>query len=360
FFLSFLEDAGVRAAVAPMFSDLPFRKTIPLTAEDLDPALADELPGAPQDPDPFFDLMSDAVGRWAGSRYVSIMLGVDSPQRWSAELLERAGAFCAEHNVGNHTHLLEAKTQWAMAAARDRRGFVAYLRDFGLAGPQSSFAHFIWFTDADLDNAAEAGVNVVHNPASNLILGSGLQPLVRLMEAGVNVAFGSDGLNAGHMSMFEKTRLAALLPRISEADPGRWPRAAPILRMATVNGAAALGRRGKAGTLEAGQLADFVVLDGRSVALSPRGDLPTQVLFHETGASVRDVYVGGVCVLREGAPVRFDGASTLLAAHEAAARLARDSAEDLARAERFRPGITAMVHRIVAEDCGPCRIAQLS
>ena len=352
-------DAGVRAAVAPMFSDMPFAKTVPLDGE-LDADLIAALPAGPQSTDPFFEMMEGAVRRWRDHPRVSIMLGVDSPQRCTPALLERAGAFCAEHGIGNHSHLLEAKTQWAMAEGRDPRGFVAYLRDRGLAGPKSSFAHFVWCTETDIANAAESGVHVVHNPASNLILGSGLQPLLRLMEAGVSVAFGSDGLNAGHMSMFEKIRLATLLPRIAESDPDRWLTAGNALRTGTVNGAAVLGRAGEAGEIAEGQFADVVLLDGRSVALSPRGAIAPQIVFHETGGSVRHVFVGGERVLADGAPTRFDGAGILAEAHEAAARLARDSREALERAEAFRPGIIAMVKRVLNDGAGPCRLATLT
>ena len=353
-------DAGIRAAVAPMFSDMPFRDTIPLEAADIDPALAAELPGTPQDPDPYFEMMERAVAAWRDHPLVSIMLGVDSPQRCTDGLLTRAGEFCEAHAIGNHTHLLEAKTQWAMVERRAPGGFVAYLAQKGLAGPRSSFAHFIWFDDSDLAVTAETGVNVVHNPVSNLVLGSGIQPLLKLIDAGVNVAFGSDGLNVGHMSMFEKARMAALLPRVSEPDPDQWLRAVAALRMATVNGARVIGRPGEAGTLEAGQLADFMVLDGSTVALSPRGDLATQLLFQETGASVRDVFVGGEAVLRDGKPTRFDAADTLAEASECAARLAGDCRAEVARAEAFRPGLTAMVRRILSADHGPCRLARLS
>ncbi len=353
-------DAGVRANVAPMFSDLPFLETIPLDPGDMPADLAAQIPGKRQDPAPYFEMMEAGLARWRDDPFVTLMLGIDSPQRCSDGLLDRAGQFCADHDIGNHTHLLEAKTQWAMAKERAPKGFVNYLADKGLAGPKSSFAHFIWFDNDDLARAAESGVSAVHNPMSNLVLGSGIQPLLRLVDAGVNVAFGSDGVNVGHMSMFEKARLAAVLPRVAETNPDRWLQAGAALRMATVNGAAALGRAGEAGTLEAGQLADFVVLDGGTVALSPRGELPVQVLFQETGASVRDVYVGGERMLANGEPTRFDGRATLAEAQEAATRLARENADLAARVESFRPGITAMVRRIVASDHGPCRVAKLS
>ncbi|GAB5373649.1 MAG: amidohydrolase [Acuticoccus sp.] len=353
-------DAGVRANVAPMFSDMPFAETIPLEVADMPADLVAAIPGKAQDPDPYFEIVQAVIETWRDDPFVTVMLGIDSPQRCSDGLLARAGRFCADHDIGNHSHLLEAKTQWAMADRRCDNGFVAYLADHGLAGPKSSFAHFVWFDERDLAAAAAAGVNAVHNPASNMILGSGIQPLLKLVDAGVNVAFGSDGLNVGHMSMFEKARLAALLPRVVEADPDRWLLAPAALRMATVNGAATLGRPGAVGTLEQGQLADLVVLDGDTIALSPRGDLPAQVLFYETGANVRDVYVGGERVLKDGKPTRFDAAETLAEAAEAAARLAGENADLAERIEAFRPGITAMVRRIVSDDHGPCRVARLA
>ncbi|TVQ29741.1 MAG: hypothetical protein EA356_15775 [Geminicoccaceae bacterium] len=353
-------DAGVRAAVAPMFSDLPFVDTVPLEDAEMPPALRGLLPATPQPHDPYFAMLEAGLERWQGHPTVRLMLGIDGPQRCSHELLARAGAFAQTHEIGNHTHLLEAKTQWAMAAGRDRRGFVAYLADLGLAGPRSSFAHFVWFDDRDLEAAAASGVNVVHNPSSNLIIGSGIQPLLRLVDAGVPVAFGSDGLNAGNMSMFEKTRLAALLHRVTDTDSRRWLQAGPLLRMATVNGARVLGHGGELGELSAGQLADFVILDGNSLALSPRGQLTTQLVFYEHGASVRDVFVHGEQVVAEGKPTRFDGDAILAEAREIAARLAAENSEGLARAEALHPGLRAMTSRVLNDGCGPCRFATLA
>ncbi|MFW5835239.1 MAG: amidohydrolase family protein [Pseudomonadota bacterium] len=353
-------DAGVRAAVAPMFSDLPFAETVPMLDEEMPAALRALLPSTPQPHDPYFAMLEAGLERWRDHPTVRLMLGIDGPQRCSHALLERAGDFARQHDLGNHTHLLEAKTQWAMAEARDQRGFVAYLNDLGLAGPRSSFAHFVWFTDADLETAAASGVAVVHNPASNLIIGSGIQPLLRLVEAGVPVAFGSDGLNAGNMSMFEKTRLAALLHRVTDTDSRRWLEAGPLLRMATVNGAKVLGHDGELGELSAGHLADLVVLDGNSLALSPRGHLTTQLVFYEHGASVRHVFVHGEQVVADGKPTRFDADALLGEAREIAARLAAESHDGLERALALHPGLRAMTTRVLNDGCGPCRFAGLA
>lgn len=352
-------DLGMRAQVAPMFSDLPFPETVPFGEDMPDAAVRAWLPTSPAPHDPYFEIVADAVPRWRDHPLVGIMLGIDSPQRCSDELLRRAGAFCAEHEIGNHTHLLEAKTQWAMAQDRDPRGFVAYLADRGLAGPLSSFAHFIWFSDADLDHLVDAGATVAHNPSSNTILGSGIQPLVRLVEAGVPVAIGTDGLNAGNGLMFEKTRLATLLHRVTETDSTRWISAGPMLRMATVNGARMLGAEGQRGALAAGQAADIVLLDRNALAMSPLGDPETQLIHYETGSSVREVYVAGEQVVADGRPTKVDMDAILAEAREIATRLARGSAVALENAKAMHPNIMSMVERVHAMECGPCRIARL-
>ncbi|MEM7695348.1 MAG: amidohydrolase family protein [Pseudomonadota bacterium] len=347
--------AGVKATIAPMFSDRPFRDTLPLSPADMDEALAAKLPGAKAPIEPYFEMMEAALALDVPG--ITIIAGVDSPQRCSPALLERAGAFCAAHGIGNHTHLLEAKTQWAMGAGES---LVRRLIDVGLGGPGSSFAHFIWFDLDDLSALAEAGATVVHNPASNLALGSGIQPLTALMGQGIPVAFGSDGLNTGHLGMFEKVRLAGLLPRVSTTHPREWPRPHTILQMATVNGAAACGHPGDSGQIVAGQAADIVLLDGNSFALAPRGDLASQLLLNETGASVRHVFVGGACVWRDGASTRLDAAAVVEEAKVAAARIARDTAGARDVVDAFAPGLSKMVQRVLEDGCGPCRIATLA
>ncbi|MFK7853681.1 MAG: amidohydrolase family protein [Granulosicoccus sp.] len=352
-------DAGMRAAVAPMFSDLPFVDTVPFEKDMPAAELRAFLPSSPAPHDPYFDMVSGALEKWRDHPLVSLMLGIDSPQRCSDELLRRGGDFCAEHGIGNHTHLLEARTQWAMAEARNPRGFVAHLAECGLAGPLSTFAHFVWCSDVDIEALLEAGATVVHNPSSNLVIGSGIQPLIKLIEAGVPVSLGSDGLNAGHAVMFEKARLAALLHRVTETDSDRWIEAGSILRLATTNGARAIGAEGERGMLTEGQAADIVLLDREGLSMSPMGEPHRQLVHYETGNSVTDVFIAGEQVVADGAPTRFDAAELLAEARECAARLSRDSRDLLKKAEAMHPNIKSMVARVHAMDCGPCRFATL-
>src|SRR5205823_2577947 len=155
---------------------------------------------------------------WHGRGRSRVLLGVDGPQRCTQSLLEMTGDFAAKHGLGLHTHLLEAKTQALMAPAESGGSFVAYLDRFGLIGPKSSLAHFVWCSERDIELAAERGVTIVHNPVSNLLLGSGLQPTARLLEAGIPVALGSDSGSCTGLGLFEQAKLTLLLSRISQTD----------------------------------------------------------------------------------------------------------------------------------------------
>ncbi len=131
------------------------------------------------------------------------------------------------------------------------------------------------------------------------------------------------------------------------------------MRLATTNGARAIGAEGQRGTLSVGQAADIVLLDGEGLSMSPMGEPHRQIVHYETGASVTDVFIAGEPVVADGLPTRIDGPAILDEAREIAARLSNESRELLSKAEAMHPNIKSMVARVHAMDCGPCRFARL-
>src|SRR5439155_11776478 len=118
------------------------------------------------------------------------------------------------------------------------RTLVDYLHELGVLSERSTLAHAIWLTDDDIETVAAAGATVVHNPVSNLKLGSGVFPYARMRRLGVHVALGSDGIASNDSPrMFDVMKYAALLHTVSDADPDHWPRAIDILAAATRGGA---------------------------------------------------------------------------------------------------------------------------
>lgn len=349
------EQSGMRAALAPMFDDKLYINSLPMDRAQL-PAPTRQLWDAMRPPaaDDYFGIMEDVVTQWANHQRFRVLLGIEGPPRGTPRQFELAGEFAARHGIGIHTHLLEAKTQ-AMGAPADCNGsLVEYLDRFGLVGPKSSFAHFIWCNERDIELSAERNVNIVHNPVSNLLFGSGLQPTARLLEAGVNVALGSDGAGGNQINLFEQAKFAMLLSRVSQTDCGRWITPRQALRMATRNGGAVLGEPDTLGVIREGARADLIVIDMSGQAYRPLGDIWTHLVMYETGAGVDTVIIDGRVVVRQGKVTWIDEAALLAEADRLAARAKAESAKSSAAgaAERtiFQPLILDLLKKPIAID----------
>jgi 5-methylthioadenosine/S-adenosylhomocysteine deaminase len=347
--------AGMRAAIAPMFEDKLYLDSMPVDETRLPQPVRDRW-RAMRTPSPgdYFAMMQDVISEWHGKELLQVLIGIDGPQRCTPRLLEMAGDFASRHNIGLHTHLLEAKTQALMAPQAQGGSFVAYLDQFGLIGPKSSLAHFVWCNDRDIELAADRRVNIVQNVVSNLVLGSGIQPTARLLEAGVNVALGSDSSSCGPASIFEQAKFSMLLSRISQPDCERWITAPQAMRMAATHGGAVLGAPGKLGVIRVGAHADLAIIDLTKPVYRPLGDIWNHLVMYETGASVDTVLVAGEIVVRHGRCTRVNESDLLAEAEELARRDAAANAEFLitTRAERpaFQPLILEALHRSAPVD----------
>jgi len=183
-------------------------------------------------------------------------------------------------------------------------------------------AHAIWVSDADIDQLAAAGVSAIHNPLSNLRLGSGIAPLRRMLERGLNVGLGTDGANTSDtQNLFEAMRLAAGLSRVVDADEARWVSGPEALRMATTGSARALGLDGQVGRIAPGYQADLVLLDLAQPAYVPLRDTTRQLVHGENGGAVDRVLVAGRVVVEQGRALTVDEAALRRQAQAAAERL---------------------------------------
>jgi cytosine/adenosine deaminase-related metal-dependent hydrolase len=350
-------DAGIRAVIAPMYEDRPYLDSLPIDRARLPAEIASRwrdvrLPP----PEEYFELMTALVHRWRGHPTLGVMVGVDGPQRCTEALLARTGSFVAEHGVGFHTHLLEAKTQ-AVVGASGSEGLVARLDRHGLVGPRSSFAHFVWGDQKEIELLAARGASVVHNPLSNLLLGSGLAPIARMLRAGVCVALGTDSGSGARQSILEQARLAALLTRVTDPDADRWLSARETLAMATVNGARVMGLDPDAGVVRAGAPADLMLVDVNGVHHRPRGAPWAQLVMYESGANVRTVIVNGEVVVRDHVHTRLDLPRLLAEAEALVASDTQANAANLARVAAERPAMKALIDVALRAPLGIDRFA---
>ena len=354
-------DIGIRATIAPMYEDLSYLNSMPIDRNALPPAILQRWAGMTKPPPAAYFELIDSVLGWRGAEgRLDLLLGVDGPQRCSIDLLERTGAYAADHAIGLHTHLLEAKTQHMVAPQEAGGSFVEYLDRFGLVGPRSSFAHFVWCTARDMELAAERGVNVVHNPLSNMHLGSGLQPTARLLELGVHVALGTDSSSCAAASILEAAKLMCLISRVLGEPETQWIRERAAFRAATVGGARVLGLAGELGAIAPGYRADLALIDTRGMEWRPRGDVYSHLVMSESGANVRDVVIAGQVVMRERRMVHVDEEALLAEAEELTLADTEANAQWLAVVAGERTAFSSLLEEALIKKTNIERHARLS
>ena len=212
--------------------------------------------------------------------------------RWMAE-------YAAEHRLGMHVHVSETQSEHQASLERWGKTPIQALDGCGVWDcGRSLAAHCVYTTEEDWALMAEKGISCVHNPWSNLKLGSGVAPIPAMMRAGVNVALGTDGMSSHNSAdLFSDIKLAAVLHNGVERDPmavNAWA----ALEMATVNGAKALGR--KAGVLAAGWDADLIALDFDRPHLKPCHDVMENLVYSVKSSDVVLNMTGGKILYRNG------------------------------------------------------------
>lgn len=348
-------DLGLRATVAPMYEDRSYIDSLPIDARELPASVQARWAGLRKPPpEAYFELM-DAVLHWRGhGGRLDVMLGVDGPQRCSPRLLSLTGRYADQHAMGLHTHLLESKTQSMMTP---RGGSLVQVIDrHGLLNSRSSLAHFVWCTQRDMALVAERGAHVVHNPLSNLHLGSGLQPTRQMLDLGVNVALGTDSESGHDASLLEQARLMAVLSRVRGEPETRWIQSAQALHAATAAGARVLGLPAGSGTLQPGAPADITLVDTTGLDWLAARDPTHHLVMAEQGSNVRHVVVNGLVVLRDrvaacpahGTARPIDEAALLAEAVELAAADDQANAPGLAIAASERAVFSSLIERALA------------
>lgn len=208
------------------------------------------------------------------------------------ELLRAVGREAEELGVLIHTHASEQQDECQIVESLRGDSNIAYLRQTGIAGPRAVLAHCVWATERELTMMAEDQTRVAHCPSSNLKLGSGIAPVVEMLERRIPVSLGADGAPCNNrLDGFEELRLAALLQK-PRRGPASLP-AAEALALATIEGARALGIADQVGSLERGKRADIVALDLRGVHHLPGGEVHAALVYCARASDVRHVFVDG-------------------------------------------------------------------
>ncbi|MGB5834533.1 MAG: TRZ/ATZ family hydrolase [Thiohalocapsa sp.] len=261
---------------------------------------------------------------YRGHGLVRTAFAPHSPYAVSESPLERVRTLADELEVPVHIHLHETHDEIVQSLRDHGERPMARLDRLGLLGPQLVAVHMTQLEDAEIERLAETGSHVVHCPESNLKLASGFCPVARLLDAGVNVALGTDGAASNNdLNLLAEMRTAALLAKGVASSASALP-AEAALRMATINGAKALGIDAEIGSLEAGKAADIVALDLSNPHTQPLYHACSQMVYAASSNQVCQVWVAGRRVIRDGTPLTLEPDAILAAANRWQERIRGD------------------------------------
>src|SRR6266550_1952932 len=215
------------------------------------------------------------------------------------ELLAQVAQLARDRSVMVHTHASENKNECALVEAETGRRNVAYLDSLGLSGPHVVLAHCVHLDTEEMEALARTQTNVAHCPSSNLKLGSGLARVAEMLARKIPVSLGADGAACNNrLDMLTEMRTAALLQKLAHG-PEVLP-AERALRLATIDGARAMGLAQEIGSIEPGKRADVIVVNLDRIHSSPAYDVVSALVYSAQPADVRAAIIDGHVVMRAG------------------------------------------------------------
>ena len=247
---------------------------------------------------------------------VSTFFAPHAPYSVSDETLQRIRQLADELEVPVQMHVHETAQEVEDAVSQSGQRPLQRLEELGLLSPALIAVHATQLLDSEIESLALAGSSVVHCPRSNLKLASGACPVAELMAAGVNIALGTDGAASNNrLDLWAEMETAALFGKYVAHDPEAIP-ASAALKMATINGARALGLADDIGSLVAGKAADVICVELTDVAVRPVLNPLSQLVYCAGREHVTDVWVAGEHLLAAGSLTRMEPAAILDRADE--------------------------------------------
>lgn len=261
------------------------------------------------------------VKEWNGRAdgRITTMYGPHAPNTCSREFLMKVKEQAKQDNAKIHIHVLETEAELNQMKEQFGMCSVNMLDEIDFLDNDVIAAHCVWLSDGDMDILNERGVNVSHNPVSNMKLASGIAPVPKMLARGVNISLGTDGCASNNnLNMFEEMKTAALLHKVDTSDPTVLP-AQQVLEMATINGARAMGIN--SGMLKVGCMADVIIVDMDKPHLTPRYNVASHLVYSASGADVRTTIVNGKVLMDDYKVLSMDEQTVMEKAKDAALNL---------------------------------------
>lgn len=267
------------------------------------------LTGSSEDAEGGERRLKEAVGeieRWKGSDGLSFMLAPHAPYTCDPGYLREVVATAERLGVGLNIHVSESRDEIKQIKEKYGCSPVELLDGIGVLKSNTVAAHCVYLSDSDIEIMAERGVSIATNPVSNLKLGNGFAPLQKILASGINVCLGTDGAASNNaLNMFRDLGYLTLLHKGTTEDAG-FLSAYEALKIATANGAGALGLGGVTGEIKKGMKADLVLMDMEKPWLKPENDLISALAYSCNGSEVDTVIVNGKILYRNGEYTTID------------------------------------------------------
>lgn len=264
---------------------------------------------APGVPDPALNVVSasEYVDRWMGrAPTITPSIFCHSPYTCRAETLQAAKAAATEKGVLFQIHVAETEPERKNSLKEHGISPVRYLDNMGILYKDTLAVHAVWTDAEDIRILKKRQVAVSHNVESNMKLGAGIAPVPAFIEAGVTVGLGTDGCASNNdLDLFSEMDSVAKIHKATCFDPTVLD-AATVLKMATLDGARAIGLGEVTGSLEPGKQADILVVKTSRPHLVPLYAPPSHIVYTMLGADVETVVVGGKILLKDRRPTTID------------------------------------------------------
>jgi len=252
---------------------------------------------------------------------VTVQLGPHTLYTCSPPLLKKVRQKATELNVGIHIHLAESEETVNLTKQKQGLTEVEFLEEMGFLGSDVLAAHCIHLTEKEMKLLARHNVKVSYNPVVNMKLAQGTAKIKNLLDLGVAVGIGTDGpASNNNLDMFQSMKVAALLQKQYYKDPTVLP-AQTVLKMATIDGAKALGLEKTVGSLEVGKKADVILIDFKKPHLTPIHDFYANIVYSASGSDVDTVIVDGKLLMENRDVKTLDEEEVMLKAQKTAINL---------------------------------------
>ncbi|HJX23273.1 MAG TPA: amidohydrolase [Candidatus Bathyarchaeia archaeon] len=302
-------DSGVRAAIARTYHE-EGEKVSEIFIESRDEILGE---------------YRRIIRKWNGRGQGRLMtwLGPDNLLFSTLETIKETHLLASANGVGMHCHLSETVEMDNMIRKKFGKGSIEVFYDLGVLDPKFQAAHLVIISDREIELLAKTGASAINNIVTNTFLADGVSPVTKMLRAGVNVALGTDATGTyGTQDMFLSMKFAAAIHKLNAMDPTAIT-AKDVLRMATRNGARALGLQDEIGSIEIGKKADVILVDTRKPHITPFHDITAAIVYLSRSDDVDTTIVDGKVLMKNREMVGIDELSVMEKAAKSSESLIR-------------------------------------